>query len=93
LFLVIVDYYHIILFLSGINVVIEYVCNDKDYLVPLVKAFMDDLSLLSDSSEELQRLLDRCVNVLGWAGMSFRASKSRSMVIENGKCVKKSVFR
>jgi len=32
------------------------------------------------------------VRVLDWAGMSFRASKSRSVVIKNGKCVKESVF-
>jgi len=46
----------IILFLSGINVVIEYVCDGDDFLVPPVKAFMDDLSLLSDSPQKLQIL-------------------------------------
>jgi len=30
--------------------------------------------------------------MIDWAGMSFRASKSRSLVIEKGKCVKESVF-
>jgi len=72
-------------------VVIEYVCNGKDYDVPPVKTFMDDLSLLSVSQEELQIFLDRCVRLLNWAGMSFRAPKSR-MVIENGKCVKEALF-
>ena len=82
----------IILFLSGINIVIEYVSVNCEVLAPPMKAFMDDLALLSESVPELQRLLDRCVKVLNWAGMSFRASKSRSIIIENGKTIKKSVF-
>ena len=53
---------------------------------------MDDLSLLSESTHELQALLDRCVKVLTWAGMSFRASKPGSLVIDSGKCVKESLF-
>ena len=77
----------IILFLSGINVVIEYVCSGEEFTTPPLKAFMDDISLLSESPTELQRLLDKCVKVLDWAGMSFRASKSRCLVIKDGKCV------
>ena len=40
-----------------------------------VKAFMDDMFLMSPSIPATQVLLDPCVVVLIWASMSFRASK------------------
>ena len=73
----------IILFLSAMNVVIEYVChhfNDSSLTTTPVKAFMDDVFLISSSVPNTQSLLDRCSTVLSWAGMSFRAQKSCSMV-------------
>ena len=49
--------------------------------MPLVRAFMDDLNLLSSSVVGAQDLLARCTTALTWAGMDFRANKSRSFVI------------
>ena len=55
----------IILFLSGINIIIEYVLQGleassfKSLLSPPVKAFMDDLYLMSPSQYETQQLLNR----------------------------------
>ena len=42
---------------------------------------MDDLNLMSSSVSGAQNLLHRCVKALSWAGMYFRADKSRSIVI------------
>ena len=84
----------IILFLSAINVIIEHifaVTEDEIYKTMTstpVKAFMDDMFLLSPSIPATQVLLDRCVVVLIWARMSFRASK----VIDKGKVIDISPF-
>ena len=76
-------------FLAAINVIIEfYFCHCK---IPLskkhrlgMKAFMDDLFVMSSSTKGTQLLLNRCTQVLTWAGMSFRAEKSRCIVIDGG---------
>ena len=88
----------IILFLSAINVIIEHisaVTEDEIYKTMTstpVEAFMDDMFLMSPSIPATQVLLDRCAAVLIWARMSFRASQSRSMVIDKGKVIDISPF-
>ena len=59
---------------------------------PLVRAFMDDLNLMSSSVSCAQNLLHRCVKALSWAGMYFRAGKSRSIVIVRGKSMNTTPF-
>ena len=59
---------------------------------PLVRAFMDDLNLMSSSLSGTQNLLHRCVKALSWAGMYFRADKSRSIVIVRGKSMNTTPF-
>ena len=49
-----------------------------------MKAFMDELFVISSSIKGTQLLLHRCTQVLTWAGMSFRAEKSRCIVIDGG---------
>ena len=59
---------------------------------PLLRAFMDDLNLMFSSFSGLQNLLQRCVKALSWAGMYFRANKSRSIVIARGKSMNRTPF-
>ena len=88
----------IILFLSAINVIIEHisaVTEDEIYKTMRytpVKAFMDDMFFMSPSILATQVPLDHCAVALIWARMSFRASKSRSMVIGKGKVIDISPF-
>ena len=89
----------IILFLLEINVIIEHisaVTEDEIYNTMTsttpVKVFMNDMFLMSPSIPATQVLLDRCAVALIWTGMSFRASKSRSMVIDTGKVIDISPF-
>ena len=87
----------IILFLSAINVVIEYIFNcrvfrEANLNSPCTKAFMDDLFLQTSSVVSTELLLQRCTFVLSWARMPFRASKSRSIVIQNGRVLDVSPF-
>ena len=82
----------IILFLAGINVILEFALALETSFVKEcnlgMKAFMDDLFLMSSSVETTQLLLTRCTEALMWAGMSFRAGKSRSMVISSGSILR-----
>ena len=89
----------IILFLSAINVIIEHisaVSEDEIYKAMTstpAKAFMDDMFLMSPCiPATTQVLLDRYAAALIWARMSFRASKSRFMVIGKGKVIDISPF-
>ena len=81
----------IILFLSGINVVLEYIFADiktptlTSLLSPPVKAFMDDIFLMSSTQSTTQELLNRASFALSWARMTLKASKSRAIAINNGK--------
>ena len=43
--------------------------------LPLLRAFMDDLSLMSSTFSEAQTLLCWCTTALNWAGLEFRADK------------------
>ena len=91
----------IILFLSGINVIIEYTLTSEannfihssKACLPLIRAFMDDLSLMSNSVSGTQQLLKKCTEALTWAGMSFRADKSRSIVIIKGRSMNTTPFK
>ena len=53
---------------------------------------MDDLFLQTSLVVSTELLLQRCTFVLSWARMSFRASKSRSIVIQNGRVLDVSPF-
>ena len=78
----------IVLFLAAINVIIEFTLSLQDAFIQEhrlgMKAFMDDLFVMSSSIKGTQLLLNRCTQVLTWAGMSFRAEKSRCIVIDGG---------
>ena len=60
--------------------------------LPLVRAFMDDISLMSSSVSGAKNLLDRCVKALSCSGMYFRVHKSRSIVIVRGKSMNTTPF-
>ena len=57
-----------------------------------VKAFMDNMFLMSPTISATHVLLNHCAVALIWARTSFRASKSRSMVIDKGKVIDISRF-
>ena len=90
----------IIIFVAGVNVVIEYTLassvriflSTSNVAFPLVSAFMDHLNLMSSSVSGTKHLLHRCVKALSWAGMYFRGDKSRSIVIVIGKSMNTTPF-
>ena len=84
----------IALFIAGMNIVIEYVSNcPVEHVIvetlnlPRLRAFMDDINLMSRSVSDTSVLLERSCTVLTWARMEFKASKSRYVVIKAGRTV------
>ena len=70
----------IILFLAGMNIILEYSMQamvpkftTNNTTLPLLRAFMDELSLMSCKVSGAQTLLSRCITDLSWAGPEFRA--------------------
>ena len=90
----------IILFLAGINVIIEYAILSKappfiysgKVSLPLVRAFMDDMSLMSSSVPGANDLLSLSTTVLTWADISYRAHESPSIVIIKGRSMNSTPF-
>jgi len=82
------------------NIVLEFLsfCKAGKFVtenqvpLPLARAFMDDLCIMSSSVNGAQLALDGCCKVLDWAGMSFKASKSRSIVVLGGRVETMSPF-
>ena len=82
----------IILFLAAINVIIEFTCHNfvVNPLRPPLKAFMDDLLIMTPDQVSTQHLLNRCTQALTWAGMTFKPTKSRSIVVVKGRIINSS---
>ena len=58
----------------------------------LIRAFMDDMSLMSSFVAGAKDLLWPCTTALTWAGMSYSVHKSRSIVIIKGRSMKSTTF-
>ena len=52
---------------------------------PALRAFMDDITILSQSSEITERGLARLQELVKWMGMKFKAKKCRSLSIKRGR--------
>ena len=89
----------IICFLAGMNIILEYSMQTSvpkfttnNTTLPLLRAFMDDLSLMTTKVFGAQTLLSRCITALTWAGLEFRLDKSRSIVIVKGRSMNATPF-
>ena len=49
------------------------------------KAFMDDIAILTTTVPSMRKILSRLDELITWARMKFKASKSRSVTIKAGK--------
>ena len=89
----------IILFLAGMNVILEYYTQTDAFQflsngvpLPLLQAFMDDINLMSFSVQGAHILLQCCTTTLKWTGLEFRADKLRSIVIIKGSSMNTTPF-
>ena len=74
----------IILFLAGMSIIIEYSLvaitpqfQLNNILLSPMRAIMDDLNIMSSTICGAKTLLSNCTIALNWAGLIFRADKSR----------------
>ncbi|XP_049336392.1 uncharacterized protein LOC125802421 [Astyanax mexicanus] len=59
---------------------------------PPIRAFMDDLTVTTTSVPGCRWILQGLEKLMTWARMSFKPSKSRSMVLKKGKVIDKFRF-
>ena len=57
-------------------------------IVPSMKAFMDDATVISESKSHMEKLLKHLQELFKWAVMKIIPSKSHSLSIIKGKCQK-----
>ena len=79
----------IILFLAGMNITLEYSLQVKvpkfttnNTKLPLLRAFIDVLSLTSFTVSKAQTLLSQCTTALTWAGLAYKSSELRNLPVE-----------
>ena len=89
----------IILFFAGMNILLEYSLQIKvpefttnNNELPLLRAFMGDLSQMSSKVSGAQTLLSCCTTALTLAGLEFRADKSHSIIIIKGRSTNSTPF-
>ena len=61
--------------------------------MPVLHAFMDDISLMTTSTPASKIALQITVVSLKWARMKLKPQKSRSLVIKGGKCIDEQPFQ
>ena len=54
--------------------------------IPSMKAFMDDVTVISELKSHMEKLLKRLQEIFKWAVMKIKPSKSHSLSIIKGKC-------
>ena len=54
-------------------------------LMPPLKAFMDDTTIICSNDAETRQMLERIDSLMSWCRMNFKPKKSRSLSIRNGK--------
>ena len=81
------------------NIILEYSMETRvpkftthNTTLPLLFAFMDDLSLMTTKVSGAQTLLSQCITALTWAGLEFRADKSRSIDIVKSRSMNTRPF-
>src|SRR5277367_127273 len=60
-------------------------------VIPPLRAFMDDITVVEESYQQLVKVVSKLEECTKWGKMKFKAVKCRSLVIEAGKVVEKPV--
>jgi hypothetical protein len=83
-----------LLFVMGMEVIIRAVAPGFEGVelnpgvrTPSVRAFMDDLTIISSEREQVVEGLKHLDDLIAWTGMRFKPKKSRSLSIRKGKVV------
>ncbi|GFN82187.1 reverse transcriptase [Plakobranchus ocellatus] len=60
--------------------------------MPLLKVFMDDITIICSKEDETRRMLTRLDDLMSWCRMEFKPKKSRSLSIRRGKVDEATTF-
>ena len=63
----------------------EGVALAPNQVIPPMRAYMDDVTILSEDEANTKAVLNRLQELIGWARMKFKAKKSRSLTLSGGK--------
>ena len=91
----------VILFIAAFSVILKYVSRigllqynlSNTNAMPVLRAFMDDMSLMTRSTAAAKIALERTVIALKWARMKLKPQKSRSLVRRKGKSIDEQPFK
>ncbi|GFO31538.1 reverse transcriptase [Plakobranchus ocellatus] len=61
-------------------------------LMPTLKAFIDDTTVICSKEDETRRMLTRLHVLMSWCRMEFKPKKSRSLSIRKGKAGETMTF-
>ena len=61
--------------------------------MPVLRAFMEDVSLMTTSTPAFKIALERTAVALKWTRMKLKLRKSRSLVIRGGKYIDEQQFQ
>ena len=75
----------VIWFLLAMEVILRAVTLEGTEIQAPKKAFMDDITLLTQTVNEMESALERFDALIEWAKMKFKAKKSRSVTFSKGK--------
>ena len=65
--------------------VTQYRLKEKDFNVPVLKEYMDDITILTASVLCAKTVLSKVNELMQWSKMKIKPMKSRSLVMERGK--------
>ena len=75
----------VVLFILAMEMILKSTNTKMITMKPTLKAFMDDITIMTGNVEGGKRVLERLDEVISQTRMKFKASKSRSCTIINGK--------
>ena len=89
----------VVLFIMSFNVILEFVdaaplerYSIEGSPIEVLRAFMDDVSIVTTSVPQAKKALERTVKALKWARMKLKTVKSRSIVLKDGLPLKLEPF-
>jgi len=77
----------VVWFVLVMEMIIRSTKTDGAEIQTPLKAFMDDITLVSKQEDATHRMLNRLDELIDWSRMKFKAKKSRSCTFRNGRQV------
>lgn len=63
----------------------QYHLKKRDFNIPYLKEYMDDITIVTSSVESATLVLSKVNDFMRWSKMRIKPVKSRSLIVERGK--------